>query len=77
MAADHVSEKSIEREAGNLTVRRGGFVRTKDAGSGIVLIKRETLAQIGEKFPDLWVPPSKPTYTNLAPRIPKLQLFSH
>jgi hypothetical protein len=49
------------------TRTKTGFARAPYAGSGLMLIKREALVTIREKFPNLWAEGSKPLFQCFSP----------
>jgi hypothetical protein len=60
LAADYIGGGNdlvvtTEADGGRVCEIENGFVRTKTAGTGIMLIAREVFELIRERFPELWV----------------------
>jgi hypothetical protein len=67
-AQSHVGEDALLRVDGEF-VRRGDFLQTRAAGTGVMLIKREVFERFAE-FPDLWVKANGPYPASFQPFAP-------
>ena len=80
LALDFVSAASIvgERRAeGGVAYRVDeGFVRTKEIGTGVMLLKREVFEKLRDAYPDLMGPPNQSPYDQLGVSEPVHQCFT-
>lgn len=67
----------IKDEKGQSPVHKGGLVRVKAAGTGIMLIRRTVFEQLREAFPALWLPHGVHWYRENGFDFPILECFNH
>jgi len=71
-----VAAENLERKDGRLVVHDGHFVRTKQIGTGLMLIKREALETIRDAYPDLFLRAGTPYSRAAGLKGPLLQAFA-
>lgn len=71
-----VAEESLERKNGALVLHEGRFVRTKQIGTGLMLIKREVFEILRDAYPELYLRRGTPYSRAAGLGGPLLQAFA-